>query len=50
MNNSLTLMEGVVSGLDCVVLVDPHFKTESVSDLPSQPPSPLTKPYEVLIA
>lgn len=43
MNNSLALMEGVVSGLERLVLTDAGFKTEWVSVPPRQPPFPSYK-------
>lgn len=40
MNNSLALMEGVVSGLERLVLTDARFKTDWVSVPPRQLPFP----------
>lgn len=43
MNNSLALMEGVVSGLERLVLMDARLKTDSVSVPPRQPLFPSFK-------
>lgn len=49
MNNSLALMEGVVSGLERLVLTDAHFKTDSVSVPPRQPPFPSCKNHTTVL-